>query len=618
MQPILTIDLTTKNIETTQVPVAWERDYLGAASLAARFLYEHLLPDLDPLSPQAPLVFMTGPLTGTGGPAVGRFVVCARSPATGLWGESNCGGFWGPELRKAGYAGLWITGKAEGPVYLWIQDGRVEIRDADSLWGLGTDQAQVAILGAIGVPRTRVAVIGPAGEAGVPMATIQTDHGRMAGRTGMGAVMGSKNLKAIAVKGSAIIPFATQEYAGLRRDANRELKDDNITHTMQELGTASGADYMDYLGEMPKKYFQAGTFDGVYNVSGASMAETILVGTKACHGCLIACGREVQLPQADRPQKGPEYETIVGFGPNLLIDDLVFITRMGERCDRFGVDTISLSNAMGLAFSLFEQGVITKQDTGGLALNWGDQGVVELLLDQACNLEGFGASLLKGARALGKDYKAEEQAVEVHGLEVAYHDPRGASGMALCYATSPRGACHNQSDYFMSDLYGLTETELGMAFFNRHARAEKAANVAIHQNWRTVFNSLVMCTFANVPPTTVLALVNAATGLDYSLAALLSVGERAWNLKRIINQRLGLRQEEDRLPLALRTPYAEGGAAGYQVPFEEMLAAYYRARGWDPGTGMPTVELLAKLDLEWIEKVEEVNFERYLEFDRTD
>ena len=245
MQPILAIDLTTKKIEIRPVPAGWERDYLGASSLAARFLYETLVPQLEACSPQAPLLFMTGPLTGTSGPAVGRFVVCARSTATGLWGESNCGGFWGPELRKAGYLGLWITGRSEAPVYLWIQDDQVEIREAGSLWGLDTDQTQAAVLDQVGVPNTRVAVIGPAGEARVPMANILTDHGRVAGRTGLGAVMGSKHLKAIAIRGHGRIPVVDQaRFPALRRESNRTLKDDTLSQTLRQLGTAGGADYI--------------------------------------------------------------------------------------------------------------------------------------------------------------------------------------------------------------------------------------------------------------------------------------------------------------------------------------------------------------------------------------
>jgi aldehyde:ferredoxin oxidoreductase len=599
MQPILKVNLTTREIEVFPIPSEWVREYLGGASLAARILYESITFDLDPLSPNAALLFMNGPLSGTAGPAVGRFVICGKSPATGLWAESNCGGFWGPELRKAGYIGLWITGKAEKPVYLWINDGKVEIRDASGLWGKQTSQTQEAIQLEIGDRKAHIAVIGPAGESQIPFALVLTDHGRVAGRTGMGAVMGSKNLKAVAVRGHGKVPVIGNQFTELRTRSNRELRSDNFSNTTRELGTAAVADYADYLGEMPKKYFQAGTFEGVYNVTGATMAETILSGVSACHACVIACGRVVRLPDEEYKRKGPEYETIVGFGPNLLIDDLSFITRVGELCDQLGMDTISLSNTLGLAFSLYEQGLITDDDTDGMALQWGDKELVEHLVNITAIQEGFGAILAEGARSLGARFGAGEAAVQVNGLEVAYHDPRGASGMALVYATSPRGACHNQSDYFLPDLFGQIEEQLGMAYYERHVGAEKAANVAIHQNWRTVFNSLVMCVFANVPPRTVVDLVNEANGWEFTLETLLQAGERGWNLKRVINNRLGLRRLNDKLPQALLEPYANGGAEGYIIPFEEMLRAYYDARGWDAETGYPTWDKLAELGIEW-------------------
>ena len=600
-QPILKINLTTRQTEEFTVPADWARDYLGAASLAARILYDSLIPELDPLSPEAPLLFLNGPLTGTAGPSVGRFVICGKSPATGLWAESNCGGFWGPELRKAGYLGLWITGKAENPAYLWVEDGQVEIREAAHLWGLGTTPTQAAIIAENRGKKPRVAVIGPAGESQIPFALVLTDHGRVAGRTGMGAVMGAKNLKAVSVRGNGQIPTATAEFSQLRAAANHVLREDNMSNATRELGSAGVADFADYMGEMPKKYFQAGTFEGVYNVSGATMSETILTGVSACHACVIACGRVVQLPGEPGKQKGPEYETIVGFGPNLLIDDLAFITRMGERCDQLGLDVISLSNTIGLAFTLYERGAITEVDTGGLALTWGNQEAVAQLVELTARREGLGAWISEGSRALGRKFGFEEAAVQVNGLEVAYHDPRAASGMALTYATSPRGACHNQSDYFMADLFGYTEEDLGMENFERQAGAEKAANVALHQNWRTVFNALVMCLFANVPPQTVLELVNAATGESYTLVDLLRAGERGWNLKRAINNRLGLTRTNDKLPKPLLEPYAEGGAAGYVIPLEELLTAYYAARGWDAETGYPTRTKLDELGLGWVE-----------------
>lgn len=603
MQPILTINLSNGAIGQQTIPADWERDYLGGSALAARILYPFLLPEVDPFDPAAPLLFLNGPLSGTAGPAVGRFVVCGRSPATRLWAESNCGGFWGPELRQAGFDGLLVTGQAASPSYIWIENQQVELRSAAHLWGLetyATQEAVVTELGGRGKPR--VLTIGPAGELHLPFALIHTDHGRMAGRTGLGAVMGAKLLKAVAVRGKQKIPLPVERFAPLRQQANKELRADNFSRAARELGSAGVADYADYLGEMPKKYFQSGEFAGVEKVSGATMSETILTGVSACHACVIACGRVVQLPDEQDHRKGPEYETIVGFGPNLLIDDLPFIVRMGDLCDNLGMDTISLTNTLGLAFKLFEQGRITNQDTDGISLNWGNQQVVERLVRLTAQRAGFGAYLAEGARALAARFGAPDEAVEVNGLEVAYHDPRAASGMAIVYATSPRGACHNQSDYFLPDVFGQSEESLGMQFFDRHAGAEKAANVAIHQDWRTVFNALVICFFANVPPQTVLDLTNAVTGQNYSLPELLQIGERAWNLKRLINHRFGLTAQDDRLPKGLLKAYSEGGSAGYHIPFKELMAAYYQARDWDAQSGYPNARRLAVLGLEWVQQ----------------
>ena len=606
MQPILKIDLTTRDIGHYEVPASWQADYLGGASLAARILFDDLHETLDPLSPGAPLLFMTGPLTGTSGPSVGRFVICGKSPATNLWGESNCGGFWGPELRKAGCDGLWITGRSEEPVYIWINDDRVEIRSAEHIWGLETYQTQAAVREDIRGTRARIAVIGPAGEKLIPFSVILTDHGRVAGRTGMGAIMGSKNLKAVAVHGSGKIPLTLpEEFIPLRSSVNRNLRGDPVSVVLRELGTASSADYFDFLGEMPKRYFQRSVFPGADKVSGSSLTESYLTGVSACHACVIACGRVVNLgdsgasPTRDN-QKGPEYETMVGFGPNLWIDDLEFITRLGDLCDRYGMDTISLSNTIGLACTLFEQGAINVEDTAGLVLDWGNKEAVEKLVHQTARVDGFGKFISEGAASLGKRFDAEREAVQVNGLEVPYHDPRGSSGMALVYATSPRGACHNQSDYFFVDI-GQVEESLGLKMHHRLAGAEKASNVAIHQNWRTVSNSLVICTLANVPPDDLLELVNTSTGYHFTLPDLLLAGERGWNLKRIINIKLGLKTENEKLPPKLLLPFedAQGEIEGFAPDFESMLSAYYQARGWDPTTGSPKEETKQKLGLGW-------------------
>jgi len=601
MQPILRINLTNRTIGEYIVPRQWEEDYLGGASLGARMLYEELIPALDPLSPNASLLFINGPLSGTAGPAVGRFVVCAKSPATGLWGESNCGGFWGPELRMAGYDGLWIIGKAETPIFISIIEKNVTFHPADHLWGMDTYTTQAAVKGELSVKIPRVAVIGPAGEAMIPFANILTDHGRVAGRTGMGAVMGSKNLKAVAVKGNGKVPVADpQRYAILRSNANRELKADSYTDVMHDLGTAGAVDYFDYLREMPKRYFQNGVYEGACNVSGATIAETILVGTSACHACVIACGRVVRLEDGEK-RKGPEYETLAGFGPNLWFDNPARITRLGELCDRFGIDTISMSNTIGLIFKLKDMGIITENDANGVVLEWGNSESMESMIQLTMNREGLGEWIAKGSRELARHFGCEEEAVQVNGLEVPYHDPRGSSGMALVYASSPRGACHNQSDYFLIDM-GQALVDLGILPIDRQAGAEKSKNVALHQDWRTIANALVLCIFANVPAKTVVGLINAACGLDWDIEEMMRVGERGWNLKRVINHRLGLTNKNDKLPKALLKPFEDrpAGVDGYIPDFENMLAAYYQARGWDLKTGKPTKEKLISLGLEWL------------------
>ena len=498
----------------------------------------------------------------------------------------------------AGFDGVWLTGRSANPVYLWIQDGVAEIRPAGHLWGLDTYQTQAAVEQELQAGKVRVASIGPAGEAQIPFSLILCDHGRVAGRTGLGAVMGAKNLKAVAVQGHGKVPMIDlASYAPVRSEANRMLRADSMSAVLRELGTSGAAEYFDYLGEMPKRYFHNGVFPEVIKVSGAALKETILTGVSACHACVIACGRVVTLEDGAK-RKGPEYETLVGFGPNLMLNDPVFATRMGELCDRFGMDTISLSNTIGLAFQLYELGLINDTDTGGLALHWGQAVVVESLVRQTCQRTGFGAYLALGSRALARQFGAEDEAVQVNGLETAYHDPRGASGMALVYATSPRGACHNQSDYFFVDV-GQVEGALGLESHPPQGGAEKATNVAIHQNWRTVFNSLVICLFGNLPPETVLNLINTGCGLDWSIQDMLRAGERGWNLKRVINNRMGLTRANDCLPKVMLQPYTDN-PEGFAPDLESMMQAYYKTRGWDPGTGYPCKEKLLELGLDWV------------------
>ena len=343
-------------------------------------------------------------------------------------------------------------------LYIHSDDGHIEIRDATHLWGEDTYRVQELIKGELGDSGVRVLGIGPAGEALIPFALLLCDHGRVAGRTGLGAVMGSKNLKAIAVRGRHKIPVGRPgAFIPLRSEANRDLKNDSMSRVLFELGTAGAADYFDYLGEMPKKYFTSGVLENSQAISGSSIAGTILTGKSACHACVIACGRVVSLGDGEK-RKGPEYETLAGFGANLGITDTHAITRMGELCDRYGMDTISTSGTIGLAFRLFELGIISTKDTGGLQLTWGNSQAASQLIHLIVHREGFGEFLAEGSLALARRFGVEEEAMQVNGLEIPYHDPRGASGMAIVYATSPRGACHNQSDYFLVEI-GQTEIQ---------------------------------------------------------------------------------------------------------------------------------------------------------------
>jgi len=599
----LTIDLTSGAVTRDTVPAEWVRETIGGSGLAARILYDILDPALDALHTASPLLFITGPLTGTGGPTTGRFTICARSPATGLWGESNIGGFVGPELRLAGIDILHITGRAAQPVYLWIYNDLVELRPAGHLWGAADTYATQQIIRVeTGQRSAKVACIGLAGENLLPLAGILSDHGRLAARTGLGAVMGSKNLKAVAVRGTGKIPLAREaEYRRLRIDSNKRLHAHNMTEVLHQTGTSGSADYFNYMGDMPSKYWTGESFDGATNIGGAQMAETILTGTTACQGCVIACGREVTITDGPYPTggpaKGPEYETVCSFGSQLLVDDIAAITALGDRCDRLGMDTISAGNTIALAYLMFERGILSEADTGGLALRWGDPTPCFTLLEQMAACTGFGARLAYGARALAEHYGVGELAVHVAGLEVPMHDPRAFSGQAIVYATSPRGACHNQGDYFMVELGGQMD-DLGIPMTERAVDGGKAHFVARHQYFRTVNNSLVTCIFASVPAGELVELLNAAAGFDFDLEDMIRCGQRAWNLKRLINLRLGWTRDMEKLPPLLLQSLPGGGQQGHVPDLDLMLREYYAAAGWDFITGRPLPETLRALGIE--------------------
>ncbi len=601
MGKLLAVNLTNGEISTLPLDEAYAQQFVGGASLACRYLFDRIHPDTDPLGPENPLMFMTGPLVGTAAPLCGRYVVCARSPQTGLWGESNSGGRFGPYLRFAGYDGVLFTGRAPHPVYLSIWNGEAALRDARGLWGKDSYETQKAIKDELNVGQLSVACIGPAGENLVKYAAVMNDHGRAAGRTGMGAVMGSKNLKAVAVGGDFQVPLADEaRFKDVVQVVTEDIKEDIKGQFLSAGGTASSTDTTMWMGDVPSKYFTVGLWEPVANLGGGTMAETILVGKRACYRCIIGCGRGTTIGGKHATEKidGPEYETTIAFGSLILSDDLPGAAYAGHLCNVYGLDTISTGATIAFAYYLYDQGIISKADTGGLELTWGDIEPALTLIEQIARREGFGAVLAEGSRYLGRKYGAEDLAVQVNGLEVPLHDPRAFVGMGLVYATSPRGACHNQADMFLVDL-GAPVPELDIEIGDRlESSPEKALMTARVMDWRTLYNSLIMCIFCNPVAGFTLNLLNAATGWELEMSDLLPLGERAFNLKRLFNGKLGLTAKNDRLPKLLLQPLPDEDVDTRVPDMDVLLPAFYRVRGWDPQTGMPTPEKLQELGLQ--------------------
>jgi len=614
---ILRVDLTSGAIWDEPLNEAYARQFVGGSGLAARYLADPSLyppadpnagpdhappgPWIDPLGPENPLIFMTGPFVGTPIPAAGRYAVVARSPQTGLTGEANGGGFFGPALRQAGYDGIIITGRAAAPVYLSIIEGQPPaLRPADDLWGLDAYATQERVRQALGQPKARVACIGPAGENLVKYAAVMNDHGRAAARTGMGAVMGSKNLKAIAAYGRATVPIADE--AGFK-DALREtfkiVVDDVAGQMMRLGGTLFYTEVGNYYGDVPACYYtRSGLPEAEATISAGHLNDTLLIRGVACYRCAIACGREVRLDSYGVPKAdGPEYETAIGFGPLLGSADLEAAAYAGHLCNLYGLDTISASSTIAFAFYLFEQGIITEADTGGMALRWGDLATVHALLGQIARREGFGALLADGALALGRHFRVPELAAQVKNLEIPMHDPRAFGGMAIVYATATRGADHMSGDVYMSDQ-GRVFPELGIEFGDRQEEsARKAQIVGRLMDWRGLTNSLILCHFEDVPGPQLLALINSVTGWGWDWPDVRRAGERIFTFKRLLNHRFGMTRADDRLPALLLQPLAEGGTAGYVPDVERLLELTYAARGYDPITGRPTPAKLAELGL---------------------
>lgn len=600
---LLIVDLSSGKISTEPLNEKFAAQYIGGAGLATRYLYDTIDVNTDPLGPDNPLIFMTGPLDATPAPSCGRFVVVARSPQTGLYGEANAGNFFGPDLKLAGYDGIIVRGRSSTPVYLLIRDGKIELRDAKHLLGKTTFDTGDMIRTELNDPKLSVAAIGPAGENLVKYAMILSTNPRgkkgIAGRCGMGAVMGSKNLKAIAVKAgnTKIAMHDPAAFQNALRPAMEMLPDDMSTQMFRATGTGGGIDYLGLLGDMPVKYWTQGTFD-FSKISGNTLAETILTGHATCHACLVACGRKVEraaghaLPHAE----GPELETLVAYGSLMLIDDLEMVTYLGAQCDALGLDSISAGSTIAFAMFLREQGILSDE------IRWGDTARVLQLTEMIARREGIGNLLAEGTRAVGANYGVEGLAIQVNGMEPAMHDPRALSGMALVYTTSPIGASHNQSDYYLVES-GRVSEELGILPMDRFETPGKANFVIRHQDWRAVTSSLVQCILPNPPVKNMVEMLAAATGFPITLDNVLTWGERIWNLKRALNLNLGYdARANEKLPELLLRALPDGGTEGHVPELESMLREYYASRDWDWNTGKPCRAKLLALGMSDIAK----------------
>lgn len=596
---ILYVNLSKGETRDASVNATQARSFLGGSGLAARIIYDLIDAETDPLGPENPLVFLTGPLVGTAMPSAGRLSVCALSPLTGIWGESNTGGFVGPELRFAGYDGLVITGQAEQPVWLSVIDGQATLHDATPLWGSDAYETQELVRQQMDQPKARVICIGQAGENLVPMAAVMNDHGRAAGRTGMGAVMGSKNLKAIGLHGSNPVPVADESsLKELSKQIIGDLDQDMAVMGLQMAGTAGSVDMLLMYGDMPIRYYQQGEWEEAGNLSGVILSDEYLNRKRACYRCPIACGRETRAPRYGVDQAdGPEYETLGSFGSLAMVDDLEAVIYAGHLCNAYGLDTISTGCTIALACEMFERGTLTQADTGGLEIRYGDVEMTHRLIEMIAHRQGFGDALAEGSAALAERFDVPDLAVTVNRLEVPMHDPRAFAGMAVSYALSPRGACHMQGDMYLLDMGSGAVPELDILPGDRFESSEMKGRIAARrQAWRNVYNAINLCQFLNPGVERILTALNATTGWDLEAEDLMTVGKRCVTLKRLLNLRRGLTAADDRLPDLLLEPLEEGGTQAQVPDLNTLLSGAYAEYGWD-AQGRPTSETLEELGL---------------------
>ena len=604
---ILHIDLSNSKIHVEDLNEEWARQFIGGSGLGAKFLYEMTDERTNPLGPENPLIFMTGPFTGTSVPLSGRHAVVSRSPLTGIFGESDVGGTWGANLKKAGFDGIIITGKSEKPIYLWVRDGKWEIRNASHLWGKDTYEVDPILKGETH-EKAVVSTIGQAGENLVSLAAIMTDgkDGRAAGRCGMGAVMGSKNLKAIVVYGTGNVSvFDPESVARLPKEHGAFINKN--AESFRKYGTSGGLSVFEAMGTLPLQNWKfVGRWEeSAAKINGFTMAETVLTGRYFCDACILGCGRTVKIekgPYAGVDGAGPEYETLGLLGSNCLIDNLEALCFANELCNRFGLDTISTGAAIAFGMEAYEKGLIDREDTGGIELQWGSAEALIEMIKSIAQKKGFGKVLGKGVKRASEELEKNsiEFAMHIKGLELPAHDPRGYNAGAVGYATSSRGACH---------LAGLSHTferllkapEIGIPEpMDRFQVEGKGILAAKSQDLMGMMDSLKLCKFilfGGITITNIVKWYRDVTGREMTIDEFMKTGERIFNLKRLYNVKLGISRKDDTLPFRSLTSKRIGkGLTPNLPPLGQMLSEYYEYRSWSE-EGIPTPEKLKELGL---------------------
>ena len=604
MGKILRVNLTTGEINDEALDPQVARDFVGGRGLGIYYLLKEVDPNCDALGKENKMILATGPLTGTKAPTGGRYMVTTKSPLTGAITCSNSGGDFPTELKRSGYDAIIVEGVAAEPVYLWIDDGKAALRPAGHLWGKNTHQTDDAMRAETD-NKAKTAVIGPAGEKQVLFASIMNDRDRAAGRAGVGAVMGAKKLKGVAVRGTKKISMADEERFNELNQAYRgkfkEVKKAG-PYALTSHGTAITVVATQAHGVFPTRNFQTGQFEEWEAINGEALTEQYLVKVKPCFSCPIACGRVTKIP--DGPYQGegegPEYETVYSLGSDVGVGDLAALTKANYVCNELGLDTISMGSAIACAMELYEKGHLTESDIG-FPLEWGDGDALVKLTRQTGMREGFGDILAEGSLRMATRYGHPEYAMVSKGLDLAGYDPRGTQGLGLNYATSPIGASHMRGDTPYCELLGVPVKIDGQTW------QDKPPIVVNFQNVFSLIDAAGVCVFFSiryfcgptleVRPEGLQLLLNAATGADYTLDELEKIGDRILNAERLFLMRAGFDRRQDSLPDRFtKTPMPDGPVKGVVCHLDEMLEQYYQIRGWSQD-GLPTEEKLNDLGL---------------------